>query len=174
MTQKNTAGKLGTQGDQIQLSPAANDNFPHKEITQRLKQQEEEARQGRRVPKSSEKLWQGLDDAERRAAHLIYIGFIAKFDALGVRTQRFLWVPKGAPQANEYRDHLIDLFTHWATTQGGKYYDVLAALELIVFGKSCRDVDRRFKRRKGFAKDNLMVALQEYSKLKMQQSVESD
>jgi len=35
-------------------------------------------------------------------------------------------------------------------------------------------VDRRFKRRKGFAKDNLMVALQEYSKLKMQQSVESD
>lgn len=173
MARKNTAGKRGAQGDVLRLTPAANDNFPHQEIRDRLQQQEEEAKEGRRVRQSNEKLWQGLDDAERRAAHLIYIGFLAKFSDLGMRTQRFLWMPKGKPGANEYRDFLIDLFTKWATVQGDKYFDVLAVLDVVIFGKSCREVDRAMRRRKGFAKDNLIIGLHEYAKIKMQHNVEN-
>jgi len=174
MAQKKSARRSGAERNNIRLSPAANDNYPHTEIVQRLKRQEEEARDGKRVRQSNEKLWQSLDDAERRAAHLIYIGFLAKFSELGVRTQRFLWMPRGNPQTNDYREHLIDLFTRWATVQGEKYFDVLAALEVIIFGKSCRQVDSETKRRKGFAKENLITALREYSKIKMQHNVEND
>ncbi|MBE7637052.1 hypothetical protein GUA87_09370 [Sneathiella sp. P13V-1] len=172
MNSKNTAEKSRSIKAIIKTAPAGNDNFPYEMLQKRLREQEENSRTTRKKPRNNSQIWTNLSEAQVKAAHRIYFGFVAKFRGLEARTQNFIWMPKGNSNPSDFTEHLIDKFTFWASYNHGTYFSVVAALDILIFGKSCREIDQAFSRRKGFAKGNLITALDEYNKIKMHHNVE--
>ncbi len=172
MSNENTAEKSIKRAIEFKTAPAGNDNFPYEMLRKRLQEQEIDAKKKRKKRRSNPQLWENLTEQQIKAAHRIYFGFVAKFRGLEARTQNFLWMPKGAGNTSDFTDHLIDKFTYWASYNHGAYFSVIAALDILIFGKSCKEIDCHFRKRKGFAKANLITALDEYNKIKMHHNVE--
>jgi hypothetical protein len=141
--------------------PAANSNFPETVIQQRL--DEQLASNRIRIPRNTgRRLWESLTEIQINSAQNIYLGFQGRFGELGYRAQNFMWTAKYTGKPEGRLDRLIEIFSDWASHERGVRFDVISVLDLLVFGKSCRDVDKSLRKRKGFAKENLLSGLETY------------
>lgn len=100
-----------------------------------------------------------------RAADLIMRGFHLRTDGLGFRTQSYGYLPRGSGAGEDWQAALMRRFLLWAQAAQADGLSVSAALDVIVFGKSCRRVDRERRRRSGFARCNLVDSLDLYLQL---------
>ena len=125
-----------------------------------------EMRQARRKRARADGFRLDLSADQLRAADMIMRGFHLRTDGLGMRTQSYGWQPRGSGGGNErWESDVMRRFLGWATRAQGDGLSVAAALDVIVFGKSCRQVDRERRRRAGFARDNLLGSLNLYLRL---------
>ena len=152
-------------GRQLQLGIPANNNLPVREIEASIRSHSEDIKAGRRSKRQT-KLWEGFTDAQLRAAQKIVGGFHLLFGRSGLRTQSF----DGMPRTEGYREgnssDLDDAFSSWAKHIFDQRVSVSAVLDIVVFGKSFREVDQAHCKRKGFAKENLTKALDMYLQLR--------
>ncbi|MCF8469070.1 MAG: hypothetical protein K9G33_16870 [Sneathiella sp.] len=100
-----------------------------------------------------------------RASEMIARGFHLRTTGLGMRTQSFSWQPKSTGSADDRQLDLMRRFTVWAVAVQRKGLSLAAVLDIIVFEKSCRTVDRERKKRNGFARSQLLESLDLYRKI---------
>lgn len=106
-----------------------------------------------------------LSDEQIRAAEKISRGFQLRTAGLSTRTQSFNWQPKSA-FVESGRDYaLMQQFMSWAVAVQEAGLSVAVILDILVFGKSCRTVDKERNRRHGFARAYLLESLQIYENL---------
>ncbi len=106
-----------------------------------------------------------LSEGQLRAAELILRGFHLRTDGLGMRTQSWGGPPRGRGASEDWQQALMRRFLHWAVAAQGEGLSVAAALDFIVFGKSCRAIDRERRRRSGYARRNLLDSLELYQRV---------
>lgn len=106
-----------------------------------------------------------LSDEQMRASEMIARGFHLRTTGLGMRTQSFSWQPKSTGSADDRQLDLMRRFTVWAVAVQRKGLSLAAVLDIIVFEKSCRTVDRERKKRNGFARSQLLESLDLYRKI---------
>ena len=141
----------------------ANDNIPMREVAECLmanRQLSEESRPGRK----NKRLWDSLSDDEAEAAQKIYYGFQILVSGGGYKTQSFTPVVVRRFERTEHHSDLVEFFTIWAR-KAARDISVTSVLDVLVFGKSFRDIDREKQKRKGFAKKNLLEGLGIYIEL---------
>lgn len=106
-----------------------------------------------------------LDEQALRQAERIALGFQFRTSGIGLRTQSFTGQPGGEQVQEHWQLDLIRAFSVWAETLKPAGLSLAATLDILVFGKSCRQVDRARRRRNGYAKANLLACLEKYEKL---------
>ena len=105
-----------------------------------------------------------LTDEQMRASEMIARGFHLRTAGLGMRTQSFSWQPKSTGSTEDWQLDLMLRFTLWAEAVQREGLSFAAVLDIIVFEKSCRTVDKERKKRNGFARSQLLESLELYSR----------
>lgn len=109
------------------------------------------------------RLWDAMRAEEQTAAERIYCGFVLISGPSLVKCVTLERVDgktaNGA--ANGIRD-LSDDYWDWAKTAQRERVRVAEVLDILVFGKSCAQVDRERRQRKGVARGNLFDGLGVY------------
>ena len=118
-----------------------------------------------RPRRASSRLSAFLDDQALRQAEKIALGFQFRTSGIGLRTQSFSGQQGGEQLQEHWQLDLMRAFTDWAETLKPEGLSLAATLDILVFGKSCRQVDRGRRKRNGFAKANLIACLEQYGKL---------
>ncbi len=106
-----------------------------------------------------------LDAQALHQAEKIALGFQFRTSGIGLRTQSFSGQQGGEQLQEHWQLDLMRAFTDWAETLKPEGLSLAATLDILVFGKSCREVDRGRRKRNGFAKANLIACLEQYGKL---------
>ncbi len=109
--------------------------------------------------KADRRLWDSFSDDQIRAAQLIYTGFKMRVSGADIRTQVFSCMPRGHFNLNNTSSDLLEKFAIWSREAHESGISIGCILDIVVFGKSCREVDREHCKRKGFAKKNLLSGL---------------
>ncbi|GLQ07521.1 hypothetical protein [Sneathiella chinensis] len=107
-----------------------------------------------------------MNAEETRAAQLIYYGFQFRTTGLGFRTSLYEAMPRGSAPNDDWQADVIRQFLAWATACQAEGLSVAAALDIIVFGRSCRETDKARRKRKGYARDTLKACLEIYVNLR--------
>ncbi|WP_025898602.1 hypothetical protein [Sneathiella glossodoripedis] len=146
------------------VNPAANENIPQQEIQKALRENERRIQAGEAPVRKQLAFWRSFSDAQIQHAQQIYVGFLRLYGG-GLRTQDYSFMPRatsfgeGRPTASE------ELFSLWARTGVVEDVQLTPILEILIFGLSCRQVDRKQGRRKGYARENLVRGLALYARL---------
>lgn len=142
----------------IQVGRAANNNVPEPQISEylRIRLKDNKSVKPRKADK---RLWESLSEDQFRAAQQIYFGFKMRVVGTGFRTQIFSALPPTACMAHHGPSDLLEKFSIWSRVAHEAGISVGSILDILVFGQSCRAVDRVQKRRKGFARKNLKAGL---------------
>ncbi len=151
------------------IGVVANNNIPIREVADYLVANREQAEQCR-PRRQDRRLWSSLSDDECRAAQQIYYGFQILVSGSGFKTQSFKPVVDGHRGWVEPDSELVEFFTAWARG-AARDISVTSVLDILVFGKSCREIDRERQKRKGFAKKNLREGLEIYLKFFQRQLI---
>ncbi len=106
-----------------------------------------------------------LDDQALRQAEKIALGFQFRTSGIGLRTQSYSGQQGGEQVQEHWQLDLMRAFTEWADTLRPEGLSLSATLDILIFGKSCRQVDRGRRKRNGYAKANLLACLERYGKL---------
>ncbi|USG59943.1 hypothetical protein NBZ79_12225 [Sneathiella marina] len=114
---------------------------------------------GKRRSAAPERLFTQMSASQIRAAERIMLGFRLRTVGLGFRTQSFSRMPTSSGNSGAWHLELMRGFVQWAARMQEQGLSVTAALDILVFGKSCRAVDKARRKRNGFAKENLMKSL---------------
>ena len=115
----------------------------------------------RRGPTGS-RFFSMLSDDQMRVCEMIARGFHLRTTGLGMRTQSFSWQPKSTGSTEDRQLDMMRRFTVWAEAVQREGLSLAAVLDIIVFEKSCRTVDRERKKRNGFARSHLLESLELY------------
>lgn len=105
------------------------------------------------------RLFAQMSVSQLRAAEQISLGFTLRTAGLGFRTQSFTRQPTATGNSGARHLELMQGFTGWAMRLPECGLSLSAALDILVFGKSCRAVDKARRKRNGFARTNLMESL---------------
>lgn len=142
----------------IQLGRAANNNAPETQVSDylRIRLKDDKSVKPRKADK---RLWESLSEDQFRAAQQIYFGFKMRVVGTGFRTQIFNALPPTHFMAHYGPSDLLEKFSIWSRQAHEAGISVGCILDILVFGKSCRAIDRAHKRRKGFARKNLETGL---------------
>ena len=81
-----------------------------------------------------------------------------------MRTQSFSALPPSTGSIEERQSDLVRRFMRWAVSTQKEGLSVAAVLDIIVFGKSFRTVDRERQKRNGFARSQLLDSLELYGR----------
>ena len=103
-----------------------------------------------------------LTDDQIRTVEMIARGFQFRTSGIGMRTQSFSALPPSTGNIEERQSELVRRFMCWAVTAQQNGISVAAVLDIIVFGKSFRNVDRERQKRNGFAREQLLDSLEFY------------
>lgn len=103
-----------------------------------------------------------LTDDQIRIAEKVARGFHLRTAGLGMRTQSYCRLPPSTGNAEDWQVDLMRHFMLWAVAVQEEGLSLAAVLDVIVFGKSCRSVDRARKRRNGYAREQVLAALDLY------------
>lgn len=152
---------LSSHSTAISLKEPANDNIADKEIAECLEKHASKSGSERSF-RNEKKFWKSLSPSEFKSAQQLYYGFQLLVSGIGYRTQSFSGMPMKSSENTGYQSDLINDFQVWVVLARGKNICIGAFLDLLVFGQSCREIDRSYRRRKGFAKENLVRGLALY------------
>ncbi|HYD19653.1 MAG TPA: hypothetical protein VEF76_14360 [Patescibacteria group bacterium] len=114
------------------------------------------------------RLWDGMSATQQEAAHNIALTFETLSAGLGFSTVNWERIPGagGTNNALEGRERLVSLYAEW--TKRCRERDISHSLivDILVFGFSCRAIDRDLGKRSGHARRNLMAGLTLYCRLR--------
>ncbi|MCG8492269.1 MAG: hypothetical protein MI743_11685 [Sneathiellales bacterium] len=156
---------LSTHSAAFSLKRPANDNLADKEIAECLEKHASMSG-SERYFRTEKKFWKSLSPSEFKSAQQLYYGFQLLVSGIGYRTQSFSGMPVTSMENTGHQSDIVSDFQVWIVHARGNGVCLGAFLDLLVFGQSCREIDRSYRRRKGFAKDNLVKGLTLYLDLK--------
>ncbi|WP_293962846.1 hypothetical protein [Sneathiella sp.] len=123
---------------------------------------------GERRPKGRRqggaRFYAALTEDQIRTAEMIARGFQFRTSGIGMRTQSFSTLPPSTGNIEERQSELVRRFMRWAVTAQQNGISVATVLDIIVFGKSFRTVDRERRKRNGFARVQLLDSLEFYDR----------
>lgn len=113
------------------------------------------------------RLWESLAPGPQRAAERIAAGFAVLSRGLGAKTSA-LGRPRidGTPREADYAQDLVDDYFRWGRACGREGVEHAAVMDVLGYGFSCAETDRRRRRRKGWAAAELRRALGLYCRLR--------
>jgi len=168
--QNHTSCTLARALSAISAELPANTNISPTEIEACLKANANNFTSGK-PPRRQKQLWEGFGDTQLTAARHIYLGFQLRYGGVGLRTQSYSVAPRVKRYGNDHNSELDELFSIWARTAFAENVSVGAVLDILVFGKSCREIDRYYAKRKGFARKNLESGLDMYRGLRQEYTI---
>ena len=115
------------------------------------------------------RLWNGLTTTQQHAALQIDYGFQLLSKGLGFRTSAPHLERLSGTRKIEQTNHQADLtrlYMSWGKLCMEYKTSHAACLDIIAYGKSCAEIDRARKTRKGWARKNLAQTLDLYCRLK--------
>lgn len=154
------------RSDQLNLSEPSNDNIAITEVKVCLATHARRLSQGQRPVESPLAFWKSFPPEQIQAAHNLYYGFQRLYGGSGYRTQDYNFMPKVKSTSQVWGDRYGDLFLVWAQKVKAEGLSLVAILEVLMFGQSCRSVDKQLGRRKGYARKNLAAGLDLYDDLR--------
>ena len=152
--------------DQLNLSEPSNDNVAVAEVMVCLSSHAERLSQGKRPASPPLAFWQSFSAEQVQAAQHLYYGFQRRYGGSGYRTQDYRFMPKVKSTSQAWGDEYTGLFLGWANQVKAEGLSLVAILEVLVFGQSCRAVDKQLGRRKGYTRKNLAAGLDLYEDLR--------
>lgn len=115
------------------------------------------------------RLWDQMSAHQQEAALKIDRAYHLLSKGLGYRTSaphlERINASRGSDM-NDFQASEITLYVEWANACTKEKLSHAAAIDILVFGKSCAKTDKDRKIRKGWAKTNLFHCLDEYCRLK--------
>jgi len=114
------------------------------------------------------RLWEAMSDFQQNAALEIDFSYTLITKGLGYRSSdpsRMRYGKSHRPET-ERDTTLMSLYFSWAEHCQKTKCAHASCLDILVFGKSCRTVDRERQSRNGWAKENLLQCLSTYCELK--------
>lgn len=120
-----------------------------------------------RIRISEARLWERLTGFQQHAAGLLEAGFRLVVDGNTVRAASYERLGHQHRNLTDRDEKLRSDYLGWVAEMQRLHQLVDPVLDVIVFGKSCREVDRDRGRRKGWAADCVKGALWLYVKLWM-------
>lgn len=154
-----------SKAGKIRAGTVANDNIPLRIIRDTLRENEKRLQSGDMPIRQQLVFWRAFTADQVRYAQHIYSGFQRLYGG-SVRTQSYSFMPRGNSPQTTRSTLSEELFSHWAREGITEGVELTAILEILIFGLSCRQVDKKHGRRKGFAKENLVRGLELYASLK--------
>lgn len=112
--------------------------------------------------KTDARLIDSLSPHEQDAAGLIYAGFEVLTKGMGHKVQTFERRDPGRETQVERQQRLVDNFWRWSIEAQRERIQVSAVLDILAFGRGCREVETRRRKRNGWAKENLLSGLRLY------------
>ncbi|MGO1121227.1 hypothetical protein ACTL6U_21225 [Rhodovibrionaceae bacterium A322] len=114
------------------------------------------------------KLWRSLTSGQQMAAERLYIGFSRLARGLGARGSslgRERVDGAGRPDPDLFQVQVRD-YLQWGRRCQQEAIDQAAVMAVLGEGRSCQDIDRLRRRRKGYTRQQLGQALSLYCQLK--------
>ncbi|MZR30909.1 hypothetical protein [Sneathiella litorea] len=105
------------------------------------------------------------EERQIRASEMIARGFHLRTAGLGMRTQSYNWQPSSKGNMEDWQVDVMRRFMRWAVAAQAAGILVSVVLDIIVFGKSCRTVDRERQKRNGFARAQLLKGVELYNRV---------
>lgn len=118
---------------------------------------------------SDARLWDSLSPAQQDAAHEIALAFESLGRGLGYAATDFERLPQargGAAGALECMEHLLNAYLEWTKRCKLARISHSMVIDVVVFGFSCRALDRDCGARRGAARKNLAGGLDIYCRMK--------
>lgn len=111
------------------------------------------------------RLWDAMTSPQQRAALQIVAAYEAMSRGLGRVTSDWARVPGsgGASALSDGQSRFLDLYMDWVTACQKKKISHAMIVDVLVFGKSFRTVDRERRQRAGSARRNMMDGLDTYA-----------
>jgi len=119
--------------------------------------------------KQDARLFDDLDSYHQQAMEEILDGWNYATNGIGVKVmqwKRFEERHRGKFPLTSRGEDMRTNFVDWATRGREREFHLRGAIEIIVFGWSLNKTDKFFKKRNGWAKWNLLDALNSYCKLR--------
>lgn len=109
------------------------------------------------------RLWSSLEPAQQRAAERVAAGFAIVARGLGAQTSA-IGRPRidGNPAEPDYAQDLVDDYFRWGRLCQQEGLEHALVMDILGYGFSCAETDRRRRRRKGKAAAELRAALTLY------------
>ncbi|WP_340149998.1 hypothetical protein [uncultured Sneathiella sp.] len=108
------------------------------------------------------RFYAALTDDQIRTVEMIVRGFQLRTSGIGMRTQSFSILPPSTGNIEEKQSELVRRFMRWAVAVQQNGMSVATVLDIIVFEKSFRTVDRERQKRNGFSRSQLLDSLDLY------------
>ena len=113
------------------------------------------------------RLWKSLEPDQQRAAERIATGFAILSRGMGMQSCA-LGKPRvdGTPQEPDYPVQLVEDYFRWGRACQGEGLEHAMVMDILGYGFSCAETDRRRRRRKGTAAEELRAALDLFCRLR--------
>ncbi len=105
------------------------------------------------------RLWESLTPRQQSSAMAIDRSFRILSRGMGMRLSGFLQNLGGGGASHDGDADALSLYFSWGRRLQDKGLSHTAAMDIIAYGRSCREVDSLRRKRKGWARDNLGQAL---------------
>jgi hypothetical protein len=139
---------------------------PTETVTTRLDAARTEERHQRRIVDA--RLWDGMSAPQQSAALEIARAFETMGKGLGYVTSDWTRIPgcRGPGHAAEIHSRLINAYVDWTKQCHREKISHSMVIDILVFGFTCRALDRDRRVRAGAARDNLLAGLSLYCQLR--------
>ena len=116
--------------------------------------------------KADARLFDSLDGDQERAADRIVFAFTSITGPVAVKIQSFDHIPGQTPDGREeYLSDVKNAYVAWGQECFRQQISHSAIMDILVYNRAAGDVDACRRKRKGWAKDNLVDGLTLYCKL---------
>lgn len=115
------------------------------------------------------RLWDQLPSTQQEAALKINSGYYLMSKGRGFKISAPHLENTGGTAPGDETEHqmqLVQSYLNWAKSCQQKNISHAACIDILVFGKSCAAADKDRRKRKGWAKINLIEGLKLYCKMK--------
>lgn len=139
---------------------------PTESVTLRLACAKETVRSQRRIVDA--RLWDAMGASQQRAALEIAAAFETMGRGLGYVASDWQRVPgaTGPSSVAEAHSRLINTYIDWTRRCHGRKVSHAMVIDILVFGFSCKALDRDRRVRSGAARENLMEGLSLYAEMR--------
>lgn len=118
-----------------------------------------------RIRISEARLWERLTGLQRHAAERLEMGFRLVVDGNTVRAASYERMGHQYFSPSERDERLRSDYLRWADEMDRLHQPVGPVLDILVFGRGCREIDRAGGKRNGWAADTVKDALFLYARL---------